>query len=137
MEITINLITLAKCALIGFFFLIILFVIIMALRRYREIQREREWNKHVGVTVTLEEQPQKLEDGFQLGEDELGEALRNLIDVIDSSVELSSETKLEHIEIAYKIGSEASKIKPNKILLKALSEGLLIGSYAKSEKPAP
>lgn len=124
MEFTSSLVTLAKCASIGFVCLTILTIITIVRRKNLDKQRQRdlEWDRLVGSV----EQLQESENEIQLGHDKLWEALRNLIDVIESSRQLSPETKLEHIEIAYKIGKEVLKTKPNKVLLKVIGDGLLI-----------
>lgn len=64
------------------------------------------------------------------GQHEMAEALKVLKEAIMSSKNLSQDEKQEHIEVVNQIGDEASKPKPNKTLLKALGEGLLIALKA-------
>lgn len=60
------------------------------------------------------------------GQHEMAEALKILKEAIMSSGHLNQEAKQEHIEVVNQIGEEASKPKPNKTLLKALGDGLLV-----------
>jgi serine/threonine protein kinase len=57
---------------------------------------------------------------------EIAEALKIIKEAIMSSQHLTQEAKQEYIEVVNQIGKEASKPKPNKTLLKALGEGLLL-----------
>lgn len=57
---------------------------------------------------------------------ELATALQNLKDAVIASQHLSDEEKQEQVDVISEIGEEASKPKPNKTLLKALGNGLLV-----------
>jgi serine/threonine protein kinase len=59
------------------------------------------------------------------GQTELAEALKILKEAVMASQHLPDDKKQEQIEIVNQIGEEATKPKPNKTLLKMLSEGLM------------
>lgn len=59
------------------------------------------------------------------GQNELAKALKTAQKAIMANQELTEGQKQEQIEVIGKIGEEARKEKPNKTLLKSLSEGLI------------
>lgn len=59
------------------------------------------------------------------GKGELAKAISGLKDSIQASSHLNDEQKQENVETLTTIADEASKPKPNSIILKSLSEGLL------------
>ena len=52
-------------------------------------------------------------------------ALKTLKDGIISSPHIPEDKKEDHMEVVNKIGEEAAKDKPNRTLLKIMSDGLL------------
>lgn len=59
------------------------------------------------------------------GHAELAKALKTLKEAIMASKEITEAQKQESVEVVNKIGDEAIKEKPNKTVIKGLSEGLL------------
>ena len=59
------------------------------------------------------------------GQTELAQTLKLLTEAVMASQHLSEEQKQEQTEVINQIGEEAAKPKPNKTLLKMLSNGLI------------
>ena len=59
------------------------------------------------------------------GQNELALTLTHLRESVNASKDLPDDKKQEQIEIIDQIGSEATKTRPNKTLLKALGDGLI------------
>lgn len=59
------------------------------------------------------------------GQADFAKAIKTLEEAVLASTHISDDEKKEHIEVINQIGNEAAKEKPNKILIKAMSEGLL------------
>ena len=59
------------------------------------------------------------------GQTELAQTLKLLTETVMASQRLSEDKKREQAEVINQIGEEAAKPKPNKTLLKMLSDGLI------------
>ena len=59
------------------------------------------------------------------GQVELANALRTLKEAVMASEAIQGDKKAEHMEVINQIGEEAVKNKPNRTLLKIISDGLL------------
>jgi len=64
------------------------------------------------------------------GKQEIGNALTNVKNEIEKSDKLSETQRQEVLELVSQIGEEAAKAKPNKTILQALGDGLLIALKA-------
>ncbi len=59
------------------------------------------------------------------GQTELAKALQTLVSAVLASKDLSEDEKQDQVAMITQIGEEAAKPKPNKPLLKALSDGAI------------